>query len=817
MDCEAPDDNPPQWTPARRTPTRRTRLRFAGAASASALVLIVSSLVGAGAGTAAATPATAAATPSDSTWAIQAVATPAVAPNGQLTATACPSATQCISVGVAQDASGRDTALAESWNGTRSKGQLIARPTGAVGTFLAAVSCPTTTTCTAVGNLQTGSGTHVTLAERWNGADWEAQSTPNPNGATDSFLSGVSCLSPSDCTAVGYSVDPGHRNSTLAERWNGRMWQLQSTPNAAGATNNALKGVSCTAANAPTPTSAGATACTAVGTATTNFSPQSLIERWNGTTWQLQVAAVPVDASGSTLTAVTCTTSTACTAVGNFTAKSTKAGGALAEQWDGVTWVVEPTSGSTLDFLNAVACTTPASCTAVGQTGFSDPIAQRWDGTSWAAQTVPKPDGALQTGLVGIACPVLNACFATGSSLYTRGQGTNLTVAEQWNGDRWAIQPSFDPSGATAFALAGVSCASARACMAVGFYYDAAGTRLTLAEEWNGSTWTIQPTPKLPNATDAALGSVSCLSAQDCTSVGAFSDPTGVQSALAEHWNGRTWSVQPTAGPASAAATALNSVSCTTRNACTAAGAYVDRAGTAFTLVERWNGTLWETQPTPNPSGALYVAFNGVACPTPSSCTAVGLLVDANFRYLTFAEHWNGTTWEIQPTPNPDSTDGPNGTLEGGVSCPAPDACTAVGQWSPAPAPHPGVSLAERWNGLTWEVQATPNPPAVDAVDGTHNAPLAGVSCPTTGNCTAVGNYDSGNATGDFLPLAVGWNGTRWSVQAAAAPVGAFYSTLRSVACPAPHTCIAVGDTTRYNDQTNTRGRSTALAEADGS
>ncbi|MDQ1366472.1 MAG: hypothetical protein QOE57_2514, partial [Acidimicrobiaceae bacterium] len=111
MDCDAPD-NPPQWTPARRTPTRRTRLRFAGAASASALVLIASSLVGAGAGTA--TAAATAATPSDSTWAIQAVATPAVAPNGQLTATACPSATQCISVGVAQDASGRDTALAES-------------------------------------------------------------------------------------------------------------------------------------------------------------------------------------------------------------------------------------------------------------------------------------------------------------------------------------------------------------------------------------------------------------------------------------------------------------------------------------------------------------------------------------------------------------------------------------------------------------------------------------------------------------------------------------------------------------------------------
>jgi hypothetical protein len=50
---------------------------------------------------------------------MQTVATPAVAPNGQLTAISCPSATPCISVGVSQDGSGRDTALAEMWNGTR--------------------------------------------------------------------------------------------------------------------------------------------------------------------------------------------------------------------------------------------------------------------------------------------------------------------------------------------------------------------------------------------------------------------------------------------------------------------------------------------------------------------------------------------------------------------------------------------------------------------------------------------------------------------------------------------------------------------------
>jgi hypothetical protein len=710
-------------------------------------------------------------------------------------------------VGVAQDRSGRDTALAESWNGTSWQGQPLAPTMGAVGTFLAGVSCTSFDACTAVGNLETGSGLHVTLAERWNGGTWEIQSTPNPPGAAESFLSGVSCSSPSDCTAVGYSQDTANRKSTLAARWNGQTWKIQATPNAGGATDSVLSGVSCIAA----------TACTTVGKSTTNFVPEGLIERWNGTTWQIQIAAMPVGASGSTLAAVSCTEGTSCTAVGNFFAKSTKAGGALAEQWDGTTWIVEPTPGTTLDFLNAVACSTPTSCTAVGQTGFSQPIADRWDGTSWAAQTVSSSASASQTNLVGIACPTQNSCFATGSALYARGDGTNLTFVEQWNGGQWAIQTSFNPTGATAFGLAGVSCASAHACMAVGYYFDAAGTRRTLAEEWNDSGWTVQSTPNLADAADAVLASVSCLSAQDCTAVGSYNDTTGFSFPLAEHWNGSKWSVQPSAGPTSPAGSVLNSVSCTTRNACTAAGGYVNSTGTLITLVERWNGTTWEIQPTPNPSGALYVAFNGVACPAVRSCTAVGFLVDSQFNFLTFAEHWNGTTWETQSTPNPNGTSGPNGTLEGGVSCPAPDACTAVGQWSPAPAPHPGVSLAERWNGLSWQVQATPNPPAVDAVNGTHNAPFAGVACPTTNNCTAVGNYDSGNANGDFLALAEHWNGASWSVQKATSPVGSFVSALHGVACPTPRTCVAVGESTRYNAQTNTRGRPSGLAERYGS
>jgi len=161
---------------------------------------------------------TSAATVSDSNWTIQKLPTPAVAPNGQLMGTSCTSDRLCVAVGVAQDSSGRDTALAERWNGNRWEGQSTPTLRGAVGTFLAGVSCAAPNACTAVGNLENGSGQHVTLAERWNGIDWDMQFTPNPSGATDSFLSGVSCASAGSAVHLeqgGLRVGTGWRISTL--------------------------------------------------------------------------------------------------------------------------------------------------------------------------------------------------------------------------------------------------------------------------------------------------------------------------------------------------------------------------------------------------------------------------------------------------------------------------------------------------------------------------------------------------------------------------------------------------------------------------
>jgi hypothetical protein len=169
---------------------------------------------------------------------------------------------------------------------------------------------------------------------------------------------------------------------------------------------------------------------------------------------------------------------------------------------------------------------------------------------------------------------------------------------------------------------------------------------------------------------------VSCASRTDCTAVGNYYPIGGFQPlALAEHWNGISWSIQPVSYPAAPTGN-LAGVSCSSPAACTAVG---DSNGTP--LVERWNGSSWTSQPAPNPSTLFGSVLTAVSCATPTDCTAVGSYnVVANQSggetYTMLVIHWTGGSWSLQPTPARSNS---SGDLLYGVSCTSPTACVAVG------------------------------------------------------------------------------------------------------------------------------------------
>lgn len=701
---------------------------------------------------------------SASGWSVIRSANAVGARNGVLDGVSCTSAASCVSVGHYVNGSGTEVALAEQWNGTSWEVQSVPRPSGAIRSGLSAVSCTMASACTAVGDYVNRSGVVETLAERWNGTAWSIQTTVNPSAGGS--LAGVSCLS-GGCTAVGQSG-----GGTLAESWNGSAWSINPTPSGEGP----LLAVSCTALNA----------CMAVG----QSGSGALAEQWNGSTWTVQPLPAPVTGHvvlSAVLSGVSCTASS-CIAVGRdvyeicnngqATCNCVQSPGcrivhaALTEQWNGSAWIVQSspaTPGG--NGLAGVACTAANSCVAVGPAlSGGTAVAEIWNGSNWTLESTPSVTGG--ASLDAVSC-VSGECTAT-------GQGNTATLAESWNGTTWTLQSTPTPVGAYVSVLYGVSCPAATSCTAVGHYVSASGADLTLAEQWNGSTWTRQaaPTP----AGTVGLSSVSCPASTACTAVG---PGPGIGAAQAEQWNGTTWTSDSTP---TGAQQSLSGVSCSAAAMCTAVGHYFN--GTInVTLAERWDGTSWSAEPTPNPTGSLDSAFlYSVSCSTSASCMAVG--EDNDPSDVTLAEVWDGTTWSIVPTPNPAGETVRSDLLS--VSCTAPDACTAVGFGQ-----NTSVGLAERWNGSVWTINPTPNPggPAV----------LDSVSCTSATACTAVGYYRNGTQN---VALAEQWNGTSWSITPTPTLVASTYSVLSGVSCPTPTSCIAVGD------YVNASGTDVTLAES---
>jgi hypothetical protein len=292
-----------------------------------------------------------------------------------------------------------------------------------------------------------------------------------------------------------------------------------------------------------------------------------------------------------------------------------------------------------------------------------------------------------------------------------------------------------------------VSCASPTACEAVGFYYDSAGVTRSLAEGWNGSTWSLQPTPLPAGAKSGQVGSVSCTSPTACVAVGSYVTAAGTTVTLIEGWDGASWSLQQNPNPAGATDSELHGVSCSTAVACTAVGSYSNSPGIDRPLAEARTGSGWVIQAAPLPAGAgSFVGLGGVSCSAATACTALGSLASQGFGPVAaFAERWDGSNWTVQPIASP-ATAARVSLFR--VSCPSSTECVAVGDYTDSASRQ--FTLAEAWDGASWTVQPSPNPPAA------LNSSLGGVSCPTTTDCIAVGSsFGAGPNGGDGLSAAL--------------------------------------------------------------
>jgi hypothetical protein len=347
----------------------------------------------------------------------------------------------------------------------------------------------------------------------------------------------------------------------------------------------------------------------------------------------------------------------------------------------------------------------------------------------WNLLSTEDPAGTVNSYLESVSCPGTEACTAVG--LYDLSSGGFRPLAEAWNGSSWKSQAMALPAGSET-TMAGVSCSSSTACSAVGYYLSSAGVYRSLAEVWNGTSWSVQATPEPTGTKYSMLDGISCSASTACTAVGWY-EAGGVELPLVERWNGTAWAAQTAPQPSGAKASYPHAVKCLSATACTLAGFYETTAGAYVPFAETWNGTTWTVQSMPSPTGSTYPMLTSMSCTSSTSCLAAGYYftgTGAETREVPFSERWDGTAWTLVAMPTPAGT---NSNSIHGLSCGSSTSCNAVG--TSTTTAGKGVTLGEHWDGSTWTVQSTPN------AAGEESFLSGGISCHTATSCIAVGNH----------------------------------------------------------------------------
>ena len=437
-----------------------------------------------------------------------------------------------------------------------------------------ACATPTTppSTSTATGTPTPGSPTRTPLPTTTPDCTlpWSVVDSPNV-GSGDNELTDVVAISPTDVWAVGHYRDPAlfGRYKTLTVHWDGVQWSIVPSPS--------VPGIS------------------------------------------------------SLLYAVTATASNDVWAVGDF------AGYTLVMHWDGTEWsLVFSPDFYRFDWLYDVRAISPNDVWAVGTyyaAASTYPLTIHWDGTEWSL--VSSPEVYEQDTLYGVDGASANDVWAAGST-------SHFTLIERWNGTQWSVISSPSPNGYAE--LFGLDVVSANDAWAVGYYGDGPNN-LPLALRWNGSAWTYVPMPG-PGAGYSQLRGVSAIAANDVWAVGHRQTDVDVVNTLTEHWNGSNWSLVPSPD-VTTGDNRLRSVTAAPGggNNVWAVGYYSD-GNTKRTLIQRYVGQqIGCSTPTPIPSATRTATWAGTGTP-------VATFSSTSTRTLTPTAHAQGTFTAPPVTPS---------------------------------------------------------------------------------------------------------------------------------------------------------------------
>jgi len=358
--------------------------------------------------------------------------------------------------------------------------------------------------------------------------DWSL--VPSPPAKN---VNGFAAVSQDDVWAVG--IDFGSPEHTFTEHWNGDTWSVVPSANV-GTGDNALNKAAFVSG-----TDGWAVGYSAPGDTSETSGWRTLVERWTGGRWSVVSSPNPTPGSNS-LTGVAALSPSAAWAVGYH--KTDAARQTLIERWNGTGWTVvtSPSPGGITSGLTAVSAASSANVWAVGYqsdgVGYRS-LVEHWDGTAW--RVIPSANvGSGDNVLMGTAAVSSNDVWAVGY----RNVGSEIrTLIERWNGSTWGVVPSPN-RGFGLDVLLGVSAGSASDVWAVGFSYDPIEAAfVTLTQRWDGSAWSIVPSPNGDERSSHLIGAAFVPGGQ--VLAGGRSGPNGLMMTICPADGGAAGSAKP--------------------------------------------------------------------------------------------------------------------------------------------------------------------------------------------------------------------------------------------------------------------------------
>ena len=298
---------------------------------------------------------------------------------------------------------------------------------------------------------------------------------------------------------------------------------------------------------------------------------------------------------------------------------------------------------------------------APGFTGASEVL------SCWSIYSVPSRTGS--DTLRDIDALAADDTWAVGSSYGEKG----ASLVQHWDGSEWTIVPSPNSPTGTYHVLEAVEAISPTDIWAGGSWY-VGNNRGPLMMHWDGSKWTLVPTPGFP-----WIGDISAVSTDDVWAIGG-----GYNETLAMHWDGSEWTNMPVPQPPDGHMVRIVAV----------AANDVWVAGVTYNTppppaMYHWDGSQWEVVELPLGTTAFH-SIDGLSALPSGEIWAVGQYAPQFSGVRPLSLRWDGSEWNLVPMP-----DAPTGFEIFNVEARTSDDVWALGR-------KQTQAWILRWDGAQW-------------------------------------------------------------------------------------------------------------------